>query len=158
MTSKHPHKETKSDKLVKGLDDDPKTVDAPPGFSYMVSDDRWHHPDGRGWAPGEPWPAEAAKQDASAPSAGPATAQPSSAAAAASAGTGSVGDAKSDPMRREYRVLTDAEKTQMDTVKQEGQRFYDYLTTIGDSVELTTAKVKIEEAVMWATKYITRPL
>lgn len=58
-------------------------------------------------------------------------------------------------MRHEYRVLTDEEKTQMRVVKDIGKTYYDYVTSIGDSRELSLAKTKIEEAVMWAVKHIT---
>ena len=37
-----------------------------------------------------------------------------------------------------------------------GTLFHSALTNIGDSRELSLAKTKIEEAVMWATKHITR--
>lgn len=58
-------------------------------------------------------------------------------------------------MRHEYRVLTDAEKEQMRAVKDVGKTFYDLCTRIGDSREMSLAKTRIEEAVMWAVKDIT---
>lgn len=62
----------------------------------------------------------------------------------------------SDPMRREYRPLTDVEKKTMDSVKSIGQNFYDACDLIGTSRELSLAKTKVEEAVMWAVKHISR--
>jgi hypothetical protein len=59
-------------------------------------------------------------------------------------------------MRHEYRALTDDEKAQMQTVKDIGMRFYNYCDRIGTSRELSLARTKIEEAVMWAVKHITR--
>lgn len=59
-------------------------------------------------------------------------------------------------MRHEYRVLTDDEKEQMRAVKDIGKTYYDLCERIGQSRELSLAKTKIEEAVMWAVKHITR--
>jgi hypothetical protein len=58
-------------------------------------------------------------------------------------------------MRHEYRVLTDYEKTKMLLIKDQGKEFYDCCTELGNSRELSLAKTKIEEAVMWAVKHIT---
>lgn len=59
-------------------------------------------------------------------------------------------------MRHEYRVLNDLEKTQMQSIKDYGLAFHTSLGTIGESRELSLAKTKIEEAVMWAVKHITK--
>lgn len=59
-------------------------------------------------------------------------------------------------MRHEYRVLTDSEKEEMKHIKDAGLNFHQYIDSIGDSRELTLAKTKIEEAVMWAVKHITK--
>lgn len=59
-------------------------------------------------------------------------------------------------MRHEYRVLTDEEKHQMLRVKDFGKAFYDECDIIGYSRELSLAKTKIEEAVMWAVKHFTK--
>ena len=59
-------------------------------------------------------------------------------------------------MRHEYKSLSDAEKDQMLKVKDLGLEFFDYLTGVGESRELSLAKTKIEEAVMWAVKHITK--
>lgn len=58
-------------------------------------------------------------------------------------------------MRHAYRVLTDEEKAAMQKLKDDGLAFHDYLTSLGNSRELSIAKTKIEEAVMWAVKHIT---
>ena len=68
-------------------------------------------------------------------------------------------------MRHNYRPLTDAEKVYMDRIKDAGLAFYDLCDAIAVDVpagvpsgsrELSLAKTKVEEAVMWATKHITR--
>ena len=58
-------------------------------------------------------------------------------------------------MRHKYRVLTDQEKLHMQTVKDKGLEFFAYVDSVGSSRELSLAKTKIEEAVMWAVKHIT---
>ena len=58
-------------------------------------------------------------------------------------------------MRHQYRVLSDAEKLRMQTVKDKGLDFFAYIHGIGNSRELSLAKTKVEEAVMWAVKHIT---
>lgn len=59
-------------------------------------------------------------------------------------------------MRHKYRQLTEAEKLNMQAIKDYGLGFHDLLSTIGDSREMSLAKTKIEEAVMWATKHVTK--
>ena len=59
-------------------------------------------------------------------------------------------------MRHQYRVLSDIEKGQMTEIKNLGLRFDFYIDGLGSSRELSLAKTKIEEAVMWAVKHITR--
>jgi hypothetical protein len=58
-------------------------------------------------------------------------------------------------MRQDYRVLSDVEKIQMRVMKGWGLGFYEYISKLGESREISLAKTKIEEAVMWATKHIT---
>lgn len=58
-------------------------------------------------------------------------------------------------MRHAYRVLSDAEKANMSTIKDEGLKFHDLISGMGNSREISIAKTKIEEAVMWAVKHIT---
>lgn len=59
-------------------------------------------------------------------------------------------------MRHAYRVLSDDEKAQMQAIKDEGLKFHALVESIGGSREMSLAKTKIEEAVMWAVKHITR--
>jgi hypothetical protein len=59
-------------------------------------------------------------------------------------------------MRHEYRVLTVDEKLQMQEVKDIGLRFVQMCDAIGSSRELSLAKTKMEEAVMWAVKHLTK--
>jgi hypothetical protein len=61
-------------------------------------------------------------------------------------------------MRHNYRVLSASEKAQMQSIKDMGLSFHNLLTEIGQGLgsrELSLAKTKIEEAVMWAVKHIT---
>ena len=58
-------------------------------------------------------------------------------------------------VRHQYRVLDDAEKAAMLKVKDDGAELIAYLDRLGQSRELSIAKTKIEEAVMWAVKHIT---
>jgi hypothetical protein len=58
-------------------------------------------------------------------------------------------------MRHGYRVLTDAEKATMQKLKDDGLAFWNLIDSIGGSRELSVAKTKIEEAVMWAVKHVT---
>jgi hypothetical protein len=59
-------------------------------------------------------------------------------------------------MRHQYRVLSDAEKEQMQAIKDKGLELHNLLESIGGSREISLAKTKIEEAVMWGVKHITR--
>ena len=69
----------------------------------------------------------------------------------------STSDARTvnNTMRHAYRVLTDEEKTAMSEIKDMGLAFHDRIGALGNSRELSVAKTKIEEAVMWAVKHIT---
>lgn len=58
-------------------------------------------------------------------------------------------------MRHNYRVLSDEEKAQMKEAKDRGLEFVEFLDKIGNSRELSLAKTKMEEAVMWSVKHIT---
>ncbi|MBN8994453.1 MAG: hypothetical protein J0H94_04450 [Rhizobiales bacterium] len=69
----------------------------------------------------------------------------------------STSDARTvnNTMRHAYRVLSDAEKANIQAIKDQGLAFHDFVTGLGNSRELSLAKTKIEEAVMWAVKHIT---
>lgn len=58
-------------------------------------------------------------------------------------------------MRHAYRVLSDEEKALMQEIKDQGLKLHDLIGSIGGSRELSIAKTKTEEAVMWAVKHIT---
>lgn len=58
-------------------------------------------------------------------------------------------------MRHAYRVLSDDEKAAMQRIKDDGLAFHDFIGSLGQSRELSLAKTKVEEAVMWAVKHIT---
>lgn len=58
-------------------------------------------------------------------------------------------------MRHQYRVLTDKEKASMAAIKDKGAEFHDLVSSFDGSREISLAKTKIEEAVMWAVKAIT---
>jgi hypothetical protein len=59
-------------------------------------------------------------------------------------------------MRHEYRVLSAEEKIQMQQIKDFGLQFHDMLSDLGSSRELSIAKTKLEEVVMWSVKHLTR--
>lgn len=79
----------------------------------------------------------------------------------------STGDERTvnNVMRHEYRVLNEKEKRLMQAIKDEGLAFYKLIEETGLQTskgshsnmtrELSIAKTKIEEAVMWAVKHIT---
>lgn len=58
-------------------------------------------------------------------------------------------------MRKEYRQLTDEEKAEMNTIKQMGEEFVALCDRLQPGREMSLAKTKMEEAVMWAVKGIT---
>lgn len=59
-------------------------------------------------------------------------------------------------MRHEYRVLSEAEKAHMKAIKDLGLQFIELVESTGKSRENSLAITKIEEAVMWAVKSITK--
>lgn len=61
-------------------------------------------------------------------------------------------------MRHQYRVLSDAEKLQMQKIKDLGVQMHELLDSIGQgkSREIALAMTKVEEAVMWGVKHITK--
>ena len=58
-------------------------------------------------------------------------------------------------VRHKYRVLSDEEKLQMQKLKDMGAAFLNECEALGSSRELSIAKTKTEEAVMWAVKHVT---
>lgn len=59
-------------------------------------------------------------------------------------------------VRHEYRVLTDAEKARMLLLKDLGAAFIKACDEIPAMRETSIAKTKMEEAVMWAVKGLTK--
>lgn len=59
-------------------------------------------------------------------------------------------------MRHTYRVLTDAEKASMQAIKDKGLELHAMFEQLGNSREISIAKTKAEEAVMWAVKHLTK--
>lgn len=67
-------------------------------------------------------------------------------------------------MRHAYRVLSDDEKQAMQRTKDAGLHFYNELVSLYGATpdgrfpsrELSLAATKIEEAVMWAVKHVTK--
>lgn len=58
-------------------------------------------------------------------------------------------------VRHTYRVLSDAEKAQMVAIKDAGAELLRLICEVGSSRELSIARTKTEEAVMWAVKHVT---
>ncbi len=63
----------------------------------------------------------------------------------------------SDLLRKTHRPLSEAEQAQVHAIKVKAQELYDILNncTPPQSRELSLARTKIEEAVMWAVKHVT---
>ena len=58
-------------------------------------------------------------------------------------------------MRHKYRTLTDEEKALMELVKDKGEELLALINELGSSRELSIAKTKTEEDVMWTVKHMT---
>ena len=69
----------------------------------------------------------------------------------------STSDARTvnNTVRHTYRVLTDAEKAQMQDLKDKGLAFIEACNAVGKSRELSLAITNAEQAVMWAVKHVT---
>lgn len=63
---------------------------------------------------------------------------------------------KNNVMRHEYRLLSENEKAQMQSIKDKGLELHGLIESIGKSRELSLALTKTEEAVMWAVKHLTK--
>lgn len=70
---------------------------------------------------------------------------------------GSASDQRTvnNTMRHTYKVLDYDVKTAMTTVKDKGLELFQFIDSLGKTRELSVAKTKVEEAVMWAVKHIT---
>lgn len=82
---------------------------------------------------------------------------PTSDAPAAPVSVSSTSDARTvnNAMRHAYRGLSDTEKAGMQEIKDLGFHLHERIASLGSSRELSIAKTKVEEAVMWAVKHIT---
>jgi N-dimethylarginine dimethylaminohydrolase len=59
-------------------------------------------------------------------------------------------------VRHAYRVLSEEEKARMVAIKDAGLHLLELISSIGASRELSLAATKVEEAVMWAVKHVTK--
>lgn len=59
-------------------------------------------------------------------------------------------------MRHEYRLLQDWEKANVKKIKDMGLALMKEIASLGESRELSIAKTKLEESIMWAIKFITK--
>jgi hypothetical protein len=57
--------------------------------------------------------------------------------------------------RQVYRELSEEEKLQLDSLKQEGENFISLINSLGNKREYSLSITKMEEAVMWAVKGFT---
>lgn len=60
-----------------------------------------------------------------------------------------------DPMRRNYRPLSDREQHDIQVVKQKGEELYRLYERMGNTRYANMAKTALEESVLWATKGIS---
>lgn len=69
----------------------------------------------------------------------------------------STSDARTvnNTMRHQYRVLSEEEKAKMAAIKDKGAELLHLIEGCGASREVSIAKTKTEEAVMWAVKHVT---
>ena len=58
-------------------------------------------------------------------------------------------------MRHNYKALTDDAQEEIMAVKDMGLALHEYINALGTSHEISLAKIKVEEAVMWAVKHTT---
>jgi hypothetical protein len=66
-----------------------------------------------------------------------------------------------DVFRKQYRELSEAEKNHLSSMKLKAEELFHFLNDGqdvlgGDPRATSLAKTKLEEAVMWATKAVTR--
>lgn len=54
-----------------------------------------------------------------------------------------------------YRTLSKAERDTLQTIKEQGQAFIAFIDGLGQSEANKLARIRAEEAVMWAVKHIT---
>lgn len=62
-----------------------------------------------------------------------------------------------DPMRLQYRLLSETEKQSMGAIKLAFEDLWRRVDALGASRETSLAKTHLEDACMWAVKHLTRP-
>lgn len=62
----------------------------------------------------------------------------------------------SNVVRPIYRELTDDEKSLVNSLKDQASVLYSTIESIPDGREKSLAKTKLEEAIMWAVKGVTK--
>lgn len=60
-----------------------------------------------------------------------------------------------NPFRKEYRELTEVEKSNVEVIKTIATELYTHIEAMNESREKSIAKTKLEESVMWAVKGLT---
>lgn len=58
-----------------------------------------------------------------------------------------------------HRILNESEKMTMSSVKDHGERFMEVLIVLENknpTLEIQQAKFRLQEAIMWAVKHVTR--
>lgn len=63
---------------------------------------------------------------------------------------------ESDSHSYETRPLSELEKLNVSHLQDMGKNFNTMCDSFGEGEELSTAKTKMEEAVFWAVKYLTK--
>jgi hypothetical protein len=58
-------------------------------------------------------------------------------------------------MRQDYRILSEEEKSQVKEIQDLGQEFVDACNRYGKSRELVLAITNVEQATMWAVRFLT---
>lgn len=62
----------------------------------------------------------------------------------------------SDIFRKEYREISESEKSSIENIKERAEALYELLNAFPTNRESALSVTKLEEAVMWAIKSITR--
>jgi hypothetical protein len=63
---------------------------------------------------------------------------------------------KEDIVRQEYRQITPDEQKQIKKIKKDVAELIEYFQSLGSTRELSLAITKLEEAVFWSVKHVTK--
>ena len=63
---------------------------------------------------------------------------------------------KEDIVRQEYRQITPAEHKQIKKIKKDISELIEFFQSLGSTRELSLAITKLEEAVFWSVKHVTK--